>query len=166
MILVALGANLPSRFGDPDVTLQSALNAMKVAGLEVVAASSIWLSAPVPVSDQPWYRNAVVHVETKTNARTLLTELHDIERHFGRVREGVNAPRVLDLDLISYHDEIIDNVDCRVPHPRMHERAFVLYPLAEVSSTWVHPVLQLSVRDLIANMPSGQEIERGKALIL
>lgn len=158
MIIVALGANLPSRFGSPETTLRKALEALNDAGIRVLDASSIWLTAPVPVSDQPWYRNMAVSVETDKSPYELLETLQAIESRFGRVRTVRNAPRLLDLDLIAYGDTVLDRPELIVPHPRMHRRAFVLLPMREViPDDWFHPVLGLSLDQLIANLPAGQE---------
>lgn len=158
MIIVALGANLPSRFGSPERTLRKALEALNDAGVRILNASSIWLTAPVPVSDQPWYRNMAVSVETAKSPYELLETLQAIEARFGRVRTVRNAPRLLDLDLIAYGDAILDRPELIVPHPRMHRRAFVLLPMREVApDDWLHPVLGLSLDELIANLPAGQE---------
>ena len=160
MILIALGANLSSRFGEPEETLNVAVSALEKAGIEVLEVSSVWLTAPVPASDQPWYRNAVARVDTQLGLPQLLGVLQSIEDDFGRVRSVRNAPRLLDLDIIACNDVVSDKGDCLVPHPRMHIRAFVLKPLQEVAPGWIHPVLGLSVEELIEMLPAGQEIQR------
>ena len=167
MIFIALGANLPGPFGGAENTLRKAAEAICALDLSVVAASNIWRSAPVPVSvsDQPWYKNAVVRVQSSIGPEALLSKLHDIEAEFGRVRAERNAPRVLDLDLIAYNDFIGTADDCIVPHPRMHERSFVLQPLREVVDDWVHPTLGLSLDQMISALPSDQKIERISPLI-
>jgi 2-amino-4-hydroxy-6-hydroxymethyldihydropteridine diphosphokinase len=156
LILIALGANLPSRYGQPYETLIAAKGAMRDAGLNIVRQSSTWLTAPVPVSDQPWYHNEVVALETPLSPYGLLEALQAIEQAFGRVRTVRNAPRVLDLDLIAYHDAILSKPELIVPHPRMHKRAFVLLPLREIAPDWMHPVLQAPLSSLIAALPEGQ----------
>ena len=162
MILIALGANLPSRYGDPEDTLEAAIQALAVEGVEVLESSGIWLTAPVPVSNQPWYRNAVVSVKTELSARVLMRCLQQIEENFGRKRSVRNASRVIDLDILAYDDEILDEPDCIVPHPRMEGRAFVLMPLREVAPTWRHPLTGVSIQKLIENLPQGQHIEISK----
>ncbi len=161
MSLIALGANLPSRYGPPEATLRAAIAEVEARGIVVLAVSSIWLTAPVPISDQPWYRNAVIAVQTEMEAKALMGVLHEVERGFGRVRVPGerDAPRLLDLDLIAYNDEVFEEDGLVVPHPRMHLRAFVLRPLAEVAPRWRHPVLGLFVSELIETMPEGQDIE-------
>ena len=125
--------------------------------MEIVKASRVWLTAPVPASDQPWYHNQIIEVETKLSPIALLEALQNIEKNFGRVRAARNAPRVIDLDLIAYHDEILDRPELIVPHPRMHERAFVLLPLQEIAPGWTHPVSGTALATLIGALPADQE---------
>lgn len=157
MIFIGLGANLPSRYGSPYETLQAAKQAMQNAGITITASSNTWLTAPVPLSDQPWYHNEVVSVETALSPFALLEALQTLENEFGRVRTIRNAPRVLDLDLIAYNGEILNKPELIVPHPRMHQRAFVLLPLREIVENWEHPVIGMSLHDLILNLPDDQE---------
>ncbi|MCH8916740.1 MAG: 2-amino-4-hydroxy-6-hydroxymethyldihydropteridine diphosphokinase [Alphaproteobacteria bacterium] len=158
MILIGLGANLPSgEFGPPAKTLEAAMAAMEARAITVAARSPLYESAPVPVSDQPWFFNRVIRVETALDPRPLLDVLLEIERRFGRRRGAANAPRVLDLDLLAY-DAVITGPDaCPVlPHPRMHSRAFVLLPLAEIAPHWRHPGDGTPLALLIARLPGGQ----------
>jgi len=148
MILIALGANLPSNVGPPRATLDRALRSLAQEGGEIVARSHFYQSSPVPKSDQPDYLNAVVAIKCNLDPPALLGRLGAIEAHFGRQRGAPNAARPLDLDLIAY-DDVIRDVAPILPHPRMHERAFVLLPLAEIVPDWVHPRLRLSVAALI-----------------
>lgn len=156
-IFIGLGANLHSDFGWPHQTLAAARREMAAAGIEIKAVSSTWLTAPVPVSDQPWYHNEVVVVETVLSPELLLDFLQMIENDFGRVRTVRNAPRIIDLDLIAYHDVVIHQAKLTVPHPRMHQRAFVLKPLQEIAPDWVHPVLCKPISELVAELPADQQ---------
>lgn len=158
MIAIGLGANLNSIHGTPDQALRKCPELFKKYNIKVTAFSSIWKSAPVPISDQPWYHNAVCLIETDLNPRALLDALANIEEDAGRVRDIKNEPRVLDLDILFYEDEVIDN-GLIIPHPRLHERAFVLFPLQEIAQNWVHPILQNTLNDMIADLPE-QQIER------
>ena len=159
MIYIALGANLPSRFGTPAETLEAAKQALIKAGIGIVAQSSMWLTAPVPYDPNvPYYYNAVIAVKTSLEAESLLDLMLDIEEEFGRVRTYKNAPRLLDLDLIAYHDEIIKRGEkLIVPHPRMDDRAFVIRPLQEIALEWIHPVTQKSINDLVKALSDDQE---------
>ena len=129
---VALGSNL----GDRERTLLDAVDALGAEeGVEVAAVSSLIETEPVGFVDQPRFVNGVVALDTTLPPRALLELLLDVERRFGRSREGVPAqgPRTLDLDLLLYGDEEIDEPGLQVPHPRLHERSFVLGPLAELA---------------------------------
>lgn len=152
MILIALGANLPSNVGPPRTTLEYALRSLAQEGGEIVARSRFYRSSPVPKSDQPDYLNAVVAIKCDLDPPTLLGRLSAIETHFGRQRSEPNAARSLDLDLIAYDDVIRDAAPI-LPHPRMAERAFVLLPLAEIAPDWFHPRLRLPVAALIQALP-------------
>lgn len=157
LILVAIGANLPSRFGPPAAACEAALEALEARGISVVRRSRWWESAPVPVSDQPWYVNGVATVETPLSPAALLAELHAVEEAMGRVRTVRNAARVIDLDLLAYGDDILEG-NLVVPHPRLAERAFVVLPLAEVAPDWRHPATGMTVPEMVAALPPGQDI--------
>jgi 2-amino-4-hydroxy-6-hydroxymethyldihydropteridine diphosphokinase len=161
MIIVALGANLPSRFGTPAQTLYAALKAMAQVEIWPVQISRVWKTAPVPfVEGDPWYYNAVCVVETDRDPEELLQALLQIEEDFGRVRTVKNAPRLLDLDLIAYDDEIIKKgEELIVPHPRMQERAFVLMPMSDVIDEWAHPETERTLEQLLAALPEDQKAE-------
>lgn len=157
MILVALGANLPSPVhGGPVATLTAALAEMNRQGIEILKASRWYETAPVPISDQPWYVNAVAAVATDMVPAVLLTRLHAIEATFGRVRGFVNAPRVLDLDLLSYEDRQSRDWPL-LPHPRLQERAFVLLPLRDVAPEWRHPVTGEPIEAMLARIGPEQQ---------
>lgn len=133
---VGLGANL----GDPAAQLDAALAALaKLERTRVVRVSSYYRSAPVGSPAQPDFVNAVAELDTALPPRELMRELLDIESRFGRTREFPNAPRTLDLDLLLHGASIIDEPGLEVPHPRMHERAFVLAPLLEIAPRAVIP---------------------------
>ena len=134
---VGLGANL----GDRERTLRAAVEALGgEEGIEVVAVSTLRETEPVGVSGQPLYLNGAVALETTLTARELLDRLLALEQRFGRVRvPGEHGPRTLDLDLLLYGDEEIDEPGLTVPHPRLHERRFVLEPLAELAPGLVVP---------------------------
>jgi 2-amino-4-hydroxy-6-hydroxymethyldihydropteridine diphosphokinase len=128
---VALGANL----GDRERTIRAALAALdETQGVEVAAVSTLTETEPVGYLDQPRFLNGAAALETTLSPRELLDLLLAVERRFGRAREGVppQGPRTLDLDLLLYGDARIEAPGLRIPHPRLHERRFVLEPLAEL----------------------------------
>lgn len=159
-ILIGLGANLPSLAGPPRETLVAAMQQLARSGLGIKACSSFWKTRPVPDSNQPWYVNATALIDAATAPppERLLAILHEVEAAFGRTRSVVNAARSLDLDLLAYGSRLSGDPALTLPHPRLHERAFVLVPLAEIVPDWVHPASGLSVKAMIARLPAGQEI--------
>ena len=159
-VLIALGANLPSALGTPLQTLVAVLGEFESRGIEIDRRSRWYKSAPVPVSSQDWYINGVISVKTTLGPEDLLALLHRIEDEFGRTRGERNAARVLDLDLIAYGDLVRQGGQApELPHPRMHDRAFVLLPMADIVTDWVHPVSGATLSDLIAAIPPDQTIE-------
>jgi len=158
MIFIGVGANLPTNlFPSPLETCRAALDAINTLSAVRVMAQSRWFkSAPVPVSEQPWFINGVARLETDLSPIELLRVLHTVEADFGRVRTRRNAPRVLDLDLLAFHALKISNADVEIPHPRLHHRAFVLLPLADLAPDWIHPVTGETLADLVANLPKDQ----------
>ena len=135
---VALGANL----GDPSATIRAAFGALaNLPESRVVHCSSLYRTAPVGNTEQPEFINAVAALETTLAPESLLDALFDIEARFGRIRAEKNGPRTLDLDLLLYNNQQLNLPRLTLPHPRLHLRAFVLYPLAELA-----PDLQLPGR--------------------
>ena len=162
-VFVALGANLDHPvYGAPRRALEAALGELGSRGVVVRRVSPWYRTAPVPASDQPWYVNAVAEVETDLGADALLALLHEVEDAFGRVRTVPNAARMIDLDLLDFHGEIACGGPGRaiLPHPRMEVRAFVLHPLGDLAPDWRHPRTGVSIRALLAELPTDQSIER------
>lgn len=169
MILVSIGANLPGPDGAlPLETCRRAAAALDaLPGLRLRGLSRWFVTAPVlpagtcPRPAQPPYVNAVAHLMVEPGGvidpAMLLQRLMALEAAAGRVRGVPNAPRVLDLDIVAIGDMVRRAPDPVLPHPRAHERAFVVLPLAELAPGWVHPVLGQSVEALIAGLPS-QEV--------
>ena len=158
MILIALGANLPSvDHGAPRQTLEAALRILQAAGLRLVSRSRWYASAPVPPADQPDYVNGVIRVETGLAPAELLALLHRVEAALGRVRGQPNAARPADLDLLDYQGLVSAPGSSPVlPHPRLHQRAFVLLPLADVAPGWRHPVTGQGLAELMVALPPDQ----------
>lgn len=140
-IVIALGGNLAGPHGVCEALLEAALATFPAHGLTVRVRSGWWRSAAWPDPAEPEYRNGVALVETALTPRETLDALHAVERAFGRVRGEANASRTLDLDLIAFGRLVIDEPGLHLPHPRAHERLFVMGPLARIAPDWRHPVL-------------------------
>lgn len=165
MILVSIGANLPAPDGAPllETCRRAAVALDALPGLRLRGLSRWYETAPVlepgeAAASQPYYVNGVAHLAgDAVDPAELLARLQAIEAAAGRVRSVRNAPRVLDLDIIAIGSLVRQAPDPILPHPRAHERAFVLAPLAEVAPGWMHPALRRSVKTLLAEV-SGQDI--------
>ncbi|HEV2147687.1 MAG TPA: 2-amino-4-hydroxy-6-hydroxymethyldihydropteridine diphosphokinase [Longimicrobiaceae bacterium] len=154
-VLLGLGANQ----GDPVLQLARAVERLAQV-LDVEAVSSVFRTEPVGHRQQPDFYNLVVRARTSLSPVTLLERTREVERELGRVRTFPNAPRTLDVDLLAYGERILDTPELTVPHPRMHGRAFVLVPLAEVAPGWRHPLLGRTARELLALAGTLERIER------
>lgn len=159
-VFVALGANLPSVWGPPRATLEAALERLGGDSVRIEACSPWYETAPVPDMDQPWYVNAVIRLATSLTPAELLARMHAVEAAFGRVRKERWEARAIDLDLIDFCGKVDGEGDPVLPHPRMHERAFVLRPLADIAPDWRHPVDGRPIGELLAALPPGQRIRR------
>ena len=160
-VFIGVGGNLPSEtLGSPLAVMVAALQALPARRIVVRRRSRWYRSAPVPASDQPTYINGVVEVETRMDAAALLEALHGVEADFGRARGAPNAARVLDLDLLAFGRSVVQGeAGLFLPHPRMHLRAFVLKPLAELAPLWRHPLLGLTTTQLLAALLPEQWVE-------
>ena len=145
---IALGANLGDRRANIDAAVEQIRS---TDGVTVAKVSSLMENAAVggPAGSPP-FLNAVAEVETALSPRQLLDRLLQIEQSLGRTRREKWGPRIIDLDLVLYGDQIIAEPDLQVPHPLMHERRFVLEPLAQIAPEAIHPVLRRRVADLLA----------------
>jgi 2-amino-4-hydroxy-6-hydroxymethyldihydropteridine diphosphokinase len=154
VILIALGANLPSHAGTPAATLRAALGTLPQRNVVVETVSAFYRSTAWPNAGDPEFVNAVASVVADLPPPELLTVLKQAERAFGRQSAERNAPRPLDLDILDYQG-LVETGNPTLPHPRMHERGFVLIPLRDVAPGWRHPVSRLSVDALIESLPAG-----------
>jgi 2-amino-4-hydroxy-6-hydroxymethyldihydropteridine diphosphokinase len=162
MIIIGLGANLKyPKLTSLRETCGAAIKEMDDRGLKIQSYSSWYQSPPWPPSDQPWYVNGACSIITKLSPIQLLNEILSIEQKFGRERSKKNAARTLDLDILIYHDVISDVAsDPILPHPRISERAFALYPIRDVAANWCHPTTGESIDELILALPNSTEIRK------
>ena len=157
MVVVALGSNLAGGYGSSEALLEAALARFPAVGLKILKRSSWWRSAAWPDPMGPEYRNGVALVEAQGGPREVLQALLGVETDLGRERAARNAPRTLDLDLIAYGRQVLDTPGLVLPHPRAHERLFVMGPLAEIAPGWVHPVLGETAVALAAKATVGTD---------
>ncbi len=159
-VLIGLGSNL----GDSVQNCRAAIERLRShPHVRVLETSSFYRTRPLMITEQPWFINGVVRCETDLTPEDLLDVLHRIESDFGRDRRIRWGPRTLDLDLLSFGEHQLNLPSLTVPHPRLHERRFVLEPLLEIVPDWVHPTLKVPARDLlkrIVDEESDQEVQR------
>jgi 2-amino-4-hydroxy-6-hydroxymethyldihydropteridine diphosphokinase len=152
MILIAIGANLPSPSGPPEATILAALTMFQSEAILIRAVAPFYQSAAWPDPNDPPFVNSVVQVETGRNPEDLLAILKKIEHAFGRSPGPRNAPRPLDLDILDFEGRTEEGPPI-LPHPRLQERGFVLIPLRDIAPDWRHPVSGISVDALIGALP-------------
>jgi len=156
-VTIGIGSNL----GDREFLIRKAVDALRdLPQTKVIQVSSLYDTEPVGEADQPPFLNAVAAIETELPARELLWHLLLIEKRMGRVRARRWGPRPIDLDVLFYDDQIIDEPDLSVPHPEAHRRAFVLMPLAELAPDFKHPVTGETVRRMIQKLPPNPPVRK------
>lgn len=160
VVYLGLGTNL----GDRQANLREAIERIEALGLRIVCASSLYETEPVGYQDQPWFLNQVVAAKPTLgpdfDAERLLRLLLAIEKEMGRERTMANGPRLIDIDLLLYGDEIIARPKITVPHPRLHLRRFVLEPLCEIAPDLVHPAIGKSVCDMLRALDDSSTVRR------
>ena len=159
-VYLALGSNI----GDREANLRAAIELLGNEGVRVMRESPVYETEPVGYTDQRWFLNMVVEAETTLFPMQLLTRTSRIERQLGRVRSIENGPRTLDIDILLYGSVVIPGARLEVPHPRMHERRFVLAPLADLAPELRHPTRRKTIRELLdAAPPEAMRLINSKA---
>jgi 2-amino-4-hydroxy-6-hydroxymethyldihydropteridine diphosphokinase len=157
-VLIGMGGNL----GDPVAQCREAVRGLEEhPDVTVLRCSSLYRTEPLGKHDQNWFVNGVVLCETTLGPERLLFVLQQMEKRCGRVRRERWGPRTLDLDLLSFGEVVLETESLTLPHPRLHERRFVLVPLLEVAPNWRHPVLLRTARELLEalDVEQGQSVE-------
>lgn len=152
---LSLGSNL----GNREANLREAISRLQAVGL-ITAVSSFYETEPVEFTAQDWFLNCVVRLDTERTPPDLLQSILDIEQSMGRRRTQSKGPRNIDIDILLFGDSVVNDADLTIPHPAMHQRRFVLAPLAEIASNALHPVLHKTAKELLEALPAGQAVRK------
>jgi len=155
---LSLGSNL----GDRAAHLRDAVACLAAVG-QVIAVSSFYETEPVEFTTQPWFLNCAAALETSRDPQQLIRFILGLEREMGRERTRNKGPRSIDIDILLFGDAVIHSPGLTIPHPAMHQRRFVLEPLAEIAPEAQHPLLKRTIRELLDALPPGQTVRKLKA---
>jgi 2-amino-4-hydroxy-6-hydroxymethyldihydropteridine diphosphokinase len=155
VVYLSLGSNV----GDRDAELRDAQSRLRAEG-RIVAASSFYETEPVEFTDQPWFLNCAVALETSATPQKLMGAILGIEKEMGRQRLQHKGPRTIDIDILLFGDTILDSPQLTIPHPAMHHRRFVLEPMAEIAPDVLHPVFKKTIHELRDALRAGQAVRR------
>lgn len=155
LVYLSLGSNV----GDREAQLRDARARLATVG-RVVAVSSVYETEPVEFTEQPWFLNCALALETSKTPRQLMGAILRIEEEMGRRRVQKKGPRSVDIDILLFDDTVTDSAELTIPHPAMHRRRFVLEPLAEIAPEVLHPVLKKTIRELRDVLPPGQVVRK------
>jgi 2-amino-4-hydroxy-6-hydroxymethyldihydropteridine diphosphokinase len=157
LVYLSLGSNV----GDRNANLRAAIARLAILG-EVVEVSSFYETEPVELAAQPWFLNCAVKLDTEKMPKQLLAGILDLEQQMGRrrLREKIKGPRTIDVDILLFGSSIVEAKGLTIPHPAMHQRRFVLEPLAEIASDVRHPVFKRTIRELRDALPPGQAVRK------
>ncbi|HTW58046.1 MAG TPA: 2-amino-4-hydroxy-6-hydroxymethyldihydropteridine diphosphokinase [Terriglobales bacterium] len=161
LVYLSLGSNV----GDREAHLHDAIARLGTVG-RLVSLSSFYETEPVEFADQPWFLNCAVSMETAAAPEQLMAALLTIEREMGRERTQEKGPRTIDIDILLFDDLVVNSPDLIIPHPAMHQRRFVLEPLAEIAPDARHSALRKTVREMLKDLPPGQSVRRITAAVI
>jgi 2-amino-4-hydroxy-6-hydroxymethyldihydropteridine diphosphokinase len=154
-VYLSLGANV----GDRAASLRFAIARLGAAG-RIVAESSLYETEPVEFTDQPWFLNCAIALQTNQTPPQLMTSILGLEAEMGRRRTQPKGPRIIDIDILLFDDLVLDSPQLTLPHPAMHQRRFVLEPLSEIAPNLQHPVLHKTILTLRNALPPGQMVRK------
>lgn len=156
--------SLGSNRGNREAALRRGVEALERVGIRVLERSSVYETEPTDFTEQPWFLNCVVRVETALAPEDLLEACKGIEEQVGRRPGKRFGPRVLDIDILLYEDEVVDTEDLKIPHPRMEERRFVLIPLLEIAPRVVEPRGGRPVAEMLERLDEGKQVTRSASI--
>ncbi len=155
-VFIGLGSNI----GDRKKNIAEAINLLSNSpDVKLEKTSSLYITEPIGYVGQDWFLNSVVEITTSLSPRDLLYQCQAIEEQMGRVRTMQWGPRIIDLDIILYGDEVIEDDELIIPHPNMHKRRFVLLPLVEIAPDVLHPKLNKTASELLQVLKDGHKVE-------
>jgi len=152
-VYLGLGSNI----GDSELHITQALRLISEI-CEVKKKSQLYLTEPIGNRDQNWFLNCVVEIETELDPKHLLAAIKSIERTLGRVETFKKGPRIIDIDILFFGDQIVQTKNLIIPHPLLQERLFVLQPMMDLNADFVHPVLKKSIQELYKNHPKNEKV--------
>jgi 2-amino-4-hydroxy-6-hydroxymethyldihydropteridine diphosphokinase len=155
IVYLSLGSNL----GDRVANLRTALEKLSALGT-IAAVSSFYETEPLEVTAQPWFLNCTAELDTEKMPRQLIAGILNLEQSMGRQRKQQKGPRTIDIDILLFGASVIEMASLTVPHPKLHQRRFVLEPLAEIAPEVRHPVLKRTMRELRDALPAGQAVRK------
>jgi len=154
-VFISIGSNIGEKYANCMMGIE---HISRLHGTEVVDIANFYKTAPVDYTDQEWFVNSALKIETELDPHTLMVILKKIEQELGQYEKTVRfGPRILDLDIIFYQDMVIDREELTIPHPRMDKRCFVLKPLCDIAPGIIHPVLGSSAEKLLKMVENGHE---------
>jgi 2-amino-4-hydroxy-6-hydroxymethyldihydropteridine diphosphokinase len=168
MIFLGIGSNLDSKYGSRISNLNKIINLLQLEKIEIVKISSVYESPSYPNKKNPKFLNIVTEIKFNSDLNELFKKIAFIEEEMGRKRTYKNEPRTCDIDVIDFNQMVLDSEKICLPHPRTHERNFVLYPLQEINAQWTHPKSNKKIHTLIDNLSfdESNEITRLKERVI
>lgn len=155
LVYLSLGSNI----GDREAALRNAITRLQT-NRRIVAVSSFYETQPVEFTEQAWFLNCAVALETTEAPEELMAAILTLEQKMGRARIQPKGPRIIDIDILLWNEAVADSPALTIPHPAMHNRRFVLAPLVEIAPDAVHPALNKTIQELLNTLPEGQMIRR------
>ena len=154
MIFLGIGSNLESQFGDRFLNIKRTLKLIKYEKIKIKKISNFYETPSYPNKKNPKFINIVIQVDFQSSPEVLLRKILIIEKKMGRTRKNKNEPRTCDIDIIDFNGKILNKKNIILPHPKAHERSFVLFPLKEICPIWIHPIINKKVDVLIGKLSS------------